>query len=84
MAWDASKFGINPFPGARSDQPAGLLLKMRVLSNAYDAMSAAKEYNRMQKVADFHSHPLFDTYIEIMNMRDQHGRITDKNHASSG
>lgn len=73
MAWDASAYGIPPYAGGRSDQPAGLLRKMRVLSNIFDAMKAAGEYNRTQRVKEFHNHPLFSTYTEIMKLREKHG-----------
>jgi len=73
MAWDAKAYSIAPHAGGRADQPAGLLKKMRVLSNVYDAMQTAKEYTRTGRVKEFHDHPLFDTYTEIMKMRAEHG-----------
>lgn len=73
MAWDAKAYSIPPSTGGRSDQPAGLLRKMRVLSNIYDAMSMAREYTRTGKIKDFHNHPLFDTYREVMKLREKHG-----------
>ena len=75
MAWDAKAYGVSPVSGGRSEQPAGLLRKMRVLSNVFDAMSAAKEYNRTQRIKDFHSHPLFNTYTEVMKLRAKHGEF---------
>lgn len=72
MAWDAQKFGIPPVSGGRADQPAGLTRKMRVLSNVFDAMSTAKEYSKKQKVDEFHNHPLFDIYLDVMEMRSKH------------
>ena len=73
MAWDAAGFNIPPVSGGRYDQPAGLLKKMRILSRIYDAMAAAREYNRNQRVQDFQKHPLFDTYISITKLRQEHG-----------
>lgn len=70
MAWDSAKFNIPPFSGGRADQPAGLLKRMRVLSNVYDAMQTAKEYNRTGRIKEFHDHPSYSTYIEVTKMRN--------------
>lgn len=74
MAWDAERFSIPPYKGARADQPAGLLKKMRIVLNIYNAMSTAREYSKGGKMKDFIDHPSYKTYQEIMKLRkEQHG-----------
>jgi hypothetical protein len=73
MAWDAERFGIPPYRGARADQPAGLLKRMRMVLNVYEAMTTAKEYLRSGKIKEFSEHPLYKTYQSIMDLRKKHG-----------
>jgi len=73
MAWDAERFGIPPYGGARADQPAGLLKRMRMVLNVYEAMAAAKEYLRGGKIKEFSEHPSYKTYQYVMDLRKKHG-----------
>jgi len=69
MAWDAERFGISPYKGARADQPAGLLKRMRIVLNVYETMAAAKEYLKDGNIKEFSSHPSYKIYTYVTELR---------------
>lgn len=71
MAWDAERFGIQPYKGARADQPAGLLKRMRMVLNVYEAMSTARAYLKDGKIQEYSSHPSYKTYMYVTDLRKQ-------------
>jgi hypothetical protein len=73
MAWDAERFGIPPYKGARADQPAGLMKRMRMVLNVYEAMSTARDYLKAGKTKELNSHPSYKTYRYVTELRNQHG-----------
>jgi len=75
MAWDAKEYGALPYKGARADQPAGLLKRMRTTSNIFDAFKAV--HANSENMAEFRKSPQFKIYTDIMKLRGEHGAKPD-------
>ena len=67
MAWDAKEYGVMPYKGARADQPAGLLKRMRTLSNIYDAFKGVQANS--ENLAEYRKTPQYKIYMDVMKLR---------------
>lgn len=66
LAWSARSWRALPFPGGLLDQPAGLLKRMQIALNVFDAFSLWKSHKPGEEIEFKKNHPwAWDIWMEL-------------------